>query len=49
MTAAYLRSQPDPFDFVERQAFLAAVVELGGTGAFVGGHGLGVLERSTIF
>jgi hypothetical protein len=31
------------------RAFLCAIVKFGGAGAFVRGHSLGVLERSTIF
>jgi hypothetical protein len=42
-------SQPDPLDFIERQALFATIIKLGGTGAFVGGHGLGVLEGPAIF
>jgi hypothetical protein len=40
-------SQPDALDLIEhqRQAFLGTIVELGGAGALVRGHRLGVLER----
>jgi hypothetical protein len=36
-------SQPDALDFIERQAFLGAIIKLGSAGAFVSGHGLRVL------
>ena len=35
-------------DFIERDLVVCAVVELGGTRALVGGHGLSVLERAAI-
>src|SRR3954453_13516294 len=41
-------SQPDPLDLVEGDGLAAAVVELGGAGAGVGGHLLGVLEQAAV-
>src|SRR6266852_7488948 len=41
-------SQPDALDLIECQAFLGPVIELGGAGAFVRGHRLCVLERTSI-
>jgi hypothetical protein len=44
-----LVSDHDPLDFVERHRVAGAVVEFGRPNRSVGGHPLGMLQRSTIF
>jgi len=41
-------SQPDAFDFAERQTILGAIVKFGGAGTLVRGHGLGVFYSHTL-
>src|SRR4051812_19188346 len=43
-----VRSDPDALDLSEGEAVVAAVVELGGAGAGVVGHGGGVLQRAAV-
>jgi len=43
---AWSQLDRNPFDLIERNLVACAIVELGRTGAFVRGHGLGVFQRA---
>ena len=44
-----MKSNQDPFNFVERDFVGRSVVELGRPRRLVGGDGLGVLKRAAVF
>ena len=42
-----LNSNDDPLDFIERDVVVGSIVKLGGSGRFMGGNSLCLLQRAT--